>query len=181
MLSLALVLALSQTEPPLPIPSSQPSEPPPEARLVPQPEPPPGPSAVTRSLLSTGGGSLGGPAALGIAMLLVGSNPRFDAVFASGALASLLVTGVAFTLHQALGGHGEITLSFLACAVVMAGAAGIALAANPTREYAPFLTIGIGSIPAAAAAVIALEGTTPAPRKNAIAVRLTPTGVMGTF
>lgn len=180
MLSLVLALALSQSEPPL-LPTDPMGEPPPEARLVPQPEPPPGPSVVTRSLLSTGGGSLGGPAALGIAMLLVGSNPRFDAVFASGALASLLITGVAFTLHQALGGRGEITLAFLACAALMAGAAGIALAANPTREYAPYLTIGIGSIPAAAAAVIALEGTSPAPRKRAIALSFTPTGVMGTF
>lgn len=177
MLSLVLALALSQSEPPLP----PLTEPPPEARLVPQPEAPPPPSVLTRSLLSTGVGTLGGPAALGIAMLLVGSNPNFDAVFASAALAALLVTGGAFTLHEALGGRGEITLSFLACAVVMAGAAGIALAANPTREYAPYLTIGIGSLPAAAAAVLALEATSPAPRKRAIAITLTPTGVMGTF
>jgi hypothetical protein len=178
MVSLILALALAQTEPPL-VPT--PEEPPPEARLIPPPEAPPPPSPVKRSLLSAGGGALGGPAALGIAMLLVGANPRFDSVFASGALASLLITGVAFTLHQALGGHGEITLSFLACAAIMAGSAAIALAANPGREIAPYLTIGIGSIPAAVAATLALEGTTPQPRKKAIALTVTPAGVMGTF
>jgi hypothetical protein len=178
MLSLVLALALTQSEPPL-LPT--PEEPPPEARLTPPPEAPPPPSPVTRSLLSAGGGTLGGPAALGIAMLLVGSNPRFDAVFASAALASLLITGVAFTIHQALGGRGEITLSFLACAALMAGAAGIALAANPQRDLAPYLTIGIGSIPAAIGATLALEGTSPAPRKRAIALTVTPVGVMGSF
>lgn len=168
MLSLVLALALSQAEPP------------PESRLVPPPEAPAPPSVVTRTLLSTGGGALAGAASLGIAMLLVGANPAFDSVFATGALSSLLITGVAFTLHQALGGSGEITLAFLGCAVLVAGAAGLALAINPSRDIAPYLLTAIGSVPAAAAAVFALEGTTPKSKpKSRIALALN--GVYGTF
>jgi hypothetical protein len=137
---------------------------------------------VTRSLLSGGGGALGGPAALAISMLLVGSNARLDPLFANAALASLLITGVAFTIHQALGGRGEITLSFLACAVAMAGAAGLAYAIDPERTVAPYLATAIGSLPAAAVAVLALEGTTPAPRQRArVALTFTGTGVAGRF
>jgi hypothetical protein len=171
MLSLALALALSQVEP---------AEPPPETRLTPPAEAPAPPSVVTRTLLSTGGGALAGAAGLGIAMLLVGANPNFDAVFATAALSALLITGVSFTLHQALGGNGEITLAFLGCALLVAGATGLALAINPSRDIAPYLLTAIGSIPAAAGAVIALEGTTPqAKPKPRLAIAFN--GVYGTF
>lgn len=171
MLSLVLALALSQVEP---------VEPPPETRLAPPVEAPAPPSVVTRTLLSTGGGALAGAAGLGIAMLLVGANPSFDSVFATAALSALLITGVSFTLHQALGGNGEITLAFLGCALLVAGAAGLALAINPTRDLAPYLLTAIGSIPAAAAAVIALEGTTPKAKPKP-RVALAFNGVYGTF
>lgn len=168
MLSLVLALALSQAEPP------------PEARLTPQPQPPAPPSAVTRSLLATGGGTLAGAASLGIALLLVGQNTRFDATFATAALSSLLITGVAFTIHQALGGRGEITLAFLACAVLMAGAAWLAVAIDNGHGLAPVLTMAIGSLPAAAGAVLALEGTTPQ-SKSRVQIALGPTGIRGSF
>jgi hypothetical protein len=171
MLALLLALTLAQAEPPH------------EARQAPPPAPPPPPSAVTRSLLATAGGSLAGGASLGIALLLAGQNPRFDTTFATGALASLLITGVAFTIHQALGGHGEITLSFLLCAVVVAGSALLASVINPGHELGPYLTVAIGSVPAAAAAVLGLEGTTPAPRAKAGVPHISvgPTGFFGTF
>lgn len=179
-LSLVLLLALSQTDlrPPEPVPS--PNELPPEARVIPQPAPPAPPSVLTRSLLATGGGTLAGGASLGIAMLLVGSNPNFDTTFATAALASLLITGVAFAIHEALAGRGEITLSFLLTAVVMAGAAGLATAIDGGRTMAPILTAAIGSLPAAAAAVFGLEATSPTPKTH-VAVVFGPTGFRATF
>jgi hypothetical protein len=168
MLSLVMALALSQAVPELP----------PEARVTPQPQAPAPPSVFTRSLLATGGGTLAGAASFGIAMLLVGQNQRFDPTFATAALSALLITGVAFTIHEALGGRGEITLGFLLCAVVMAGAAGLAFAIDDTHQLSPVLTMAIGSVPAAAAAVFGLEGTSPQARAK---VQLTPTGIRGTF
>ena len=173
--SLVLLLVLSQNGLlPEPLP-----EPPPEARLTPQPEPRPPASVFTRSLLATDGGTLAGGAALGIALLLVGQNANFDPTFATAALASILITGVAFTIHEALGGRGEITLSFLLTAVVMAGAALVATAIDSSRLMAPLLTTAIGSLPAAAAAVFGLEATSPKPRRITVAVG--PTGIIGTF
>ena len=179
-LSLVLLLALSQTDlrPPEPVPS--PGELPPEARLTPKPAPPEPPSVFTRSLLATGGGTLAGGASLAIAVLLVGQNPNFDPTFATAALASLMITGVAFAIHEALAGRGEITLSFLLTAVVMAGAAGLATAIDSGRNMAPLLTAAIGSLPAAAAAVFGLEVTSPKPRSR-IAVVFGPTGFRATF
>ena len=176
MTSLVLMLALAQTAL---LPDAQP-EPPPEARLTPQPQPPEPPSVFTRSLLATGGGTLAGGAALGLSVLLVGQNANFDPTFATAALASLLITGVAFTIHEALGGRGEITLSFLMTAVVMAGAAVLATAIDSSRPMAPILTAAIGSLPAAAAAVFGLEATSPKP-KTRVAVSVGATGIYGTF
>lgn len=176
MTSLVLLLALSQTAP---LPDALP-ELPPEARVTPQPRAPEPPSVVTRSLLATGGGTLAGGASLAIAILLVGSNPNFDPTFATAALSSLLITGVAFAIHEALGGRGEITLSFLLAAVVMAGAAGLAVAIEPNHNISPLLTAAIGSLPAAAAAVFGLEATSPK-AKPRIAFAFGPTGVAGTF
>jgi hypothetical protein len=176
MTSLVLLLALSQTSQlPDPLP-----ELPPEARLTPQPKPPEGPSVVARSLLATGGGTLGGGASLAIAMLLLGSNPNLDTNFATAALSALMITGVAFAIHEALGGRGEITLSFLLTAVVMAGAAGLAVAIDSNRNVAPLLTAAIGSLPAAAAAVFGLEVTSPKP-KSRVAIAFGPTGFRATF
>jgi hypothetical protein len=177
-LSLVLMLALSQTDPLLPNSAPLPGDLPNEARLIPPPAPPQPPSVAARSLLATGGGTLAGGVSLGIAMLLVGTNPNFDMTFATAALASLLITGVAFTIDEALGGRGEITLSFLLTAVVMAGAAGLASVID--KNMSPVLTAAIGSLPAAAAAVFALEVTTPK-SKNHVSVVFGPTGFRATF
>jgi hypothetical protein len=169
MLALALTLALSQSELP-------------EARVIPGPPEAIVPSVLTRSLLATSAGTLAGPVSLGIALLLVGQNERFDPTFATAALSSLLVTGAAFTIHQMLGGRGEITLGFLLCAAVMAGAGGLASAINPSRDVAPILVVAIGSLPAAAAAVLGLEGTSPQQKPKArLAMTFAPNGVSGTF
>ncbi|MDP1825954.1 MAG: hypothetical protein Q8L48_22005 [Archangium sp.] len=177
MTSLVLLLALSQTGS---LPEEQP-EPPPEARVTPEPRAPEPPSVFTRSLLATGGGTLAGGVSLGIAMLLVGTNVNFDPNFATAALSALMITGVAFAIHEALGGRGEITLSFLLTAVVMAGAAGLSAAiSGGDRLLAPVLTAAIGSLPAAAAAVFGLEATSPK-AKTRVAIAFGPTGFHGTF
>jgi hypothetical protein len=177
-LSLVLLLALSQNEvPPEALPTQ--GAPPPAARPTePKKDPP---SMLTRSLVSGGAGAAAGGVSLGIALLLVGKNDNFDATFATAALASLMITGVTFALHEALGGHGEITLAFLLTAIVMAASGGISAAvANGDRTLAPVLTAAIGSIPAAAAAVFALEVTSPRP-KNRVALGVSPTGIYGRF
>lgn len=181
-LSLVLLIALSQAEvPPEALPT--PGEQPPAARPVDkgdknEREPI---SPVTRSLLAGGGGALAGGASLGIALLLVGSNPNFDPTFATAALATLMITGVTFALHQALGGQGEITLSFLLTAIVMAGAGALGAAIGQGhRTLSPVLAAAIGSVPAAGAAVFALEATTPKARKK-VALAFGPTGFSGTF
>jgi hypothetical protein len=178
-LSLVLLLALSQTEVPpeaLPVPGEQVPAARPEEPKVKEP-----PSVVTRSLLAGGAGTLAGGVSLGIGLLLVGSNPNFDATFATAALASLMITGVVFALHEALGGRGEITLSFLLTAIVMAGAGALGAAiGNGDRLLAPVLCAAIGSLPAAAAAVFGLEATSPKP-KSRIAIAFGPTGFRGTF
>lgn len=168
MLALVLVVALSQTELP------------PEARQEPGPPEPVPPSLLTRSLLSGGGGVLAGSASLGITMLLMRENPNFDLTFATAGLSSLLITGAVFALHQVLGGQGEITFSFLLTALVMAGSAGIAAAIGGGREITPIYVAAIGSVPAAAAAVFALEITTPK-KKRPLTVGLGPTGIYGSF
>ena len=177
-LSLVLLLALSQTDPLLPDSPPLPRELPSEARLIPPPAPPAPPSVVTRSLLAIGGGTLAGGVSLGIAVLLVGSNPNFDPTFATAALASLLITGVAFAIHEAMGGRGEITLALLLTAAVMAGSAGLAIAID--KNNSAVLTAAIGSLPAAAAAVFGLEITSPK-SKARVAVAFGPTGFRATF
>lgn len=178
-LSLVLLLALSQTEVPpeaLPVPG----EPPPAARPA-EPKVKEPPSVFTRSLVAGGAGAAAGGASLGIALLLVGKNDNFDSTFATAALASLMITGVTFALHEALGGHGEITLSFLLAAIVMAISGGVSAAiASGDRTLAPVLTAAIGSIPAAAAAVFALEVTSPKP-KSRVALGISPAGIYGRF
>jgi hypothetical protein len=178
-LSLVLLLALSQTEvPPEALPTQ--GEQPPAARPA-EPKVKEPPSVTTRTLLSGTAGAAAGGVSLGIALLLVGKNDNFDTTFATAALGSLMITGVTFALHEALGGHGEITLAFLFTAIVMAASAGISAAiANGDRTLAPVLTAAIGSIPAAAAAVFALEVTSPK-SKPRVALGIGPTGIYGQF
>lgn len=174
--SCVLLLALSQTGLP---PDLQP-EPIPVPRLAPEPMPPEPTPVVTRSLLGIGGGTLAGAASLGLAVLLVGSNPNFDPTFATAALSSLLITGVAFAIHEVLGGRGEITLALLFTSIVMASAGGIASAITGDRLLAPVLTAAMGALPAAAAAMFGLEATSPKP-KSRIAIAFGPTGFSARF
>jgi hypothetical protein len=179
-LGLVLTLALAQVDPSPVDPVPAQNEPPPEARLTPPPPAPAGPSVLTRSLLSTGGGTLAGGAALGIGLLLVGGNPLFDPTFATAALSALLVTGVAFSIHAALGGKGEITLALLIASAVMAGAGLAATAITSDRLLAPVVVAAIGALPAAALATFGLEGTSPKP-KTRVAISVAPNGVFATF
>lgn len=174
--SCVILLALSQTGLP---PELQP-EPIPVPQASPEPRPKEPPSVITRALLGTGGGTLAGAASLGIAVLLVGKNPNFDPTFATAALASILITGVAFAIHEALGGRGEITLALLFTSIVMASAGGIASAITQDRTVAPVLAAAIGSLPAAAAAMFGLEATSPKPKAR-LAIAFGPTGISGRF
>lgn len=172
MLALCVALLLTQTESPVP-----------DAVVAPEtakPAPHLPPSVATRSLLAAGGGVLAGGAALGITMLLVGQNPRFDPTFATAGLAALMITGVAFSIHQALGGHGEITVAFLFTALVMAGAALASTAIESAPLLTPLWVAAIGSVPASAAAVLGLELTTPKARAP-LRASLTPTGLFVSF
>lgn len=174
--SCVILLALSQTGLP---PELQP-EPIPVPRGATEPKPPEPPSVAARSLLGMGGGTLAGAASLGIAVLLVGNNPNFDPTFATAALASLLITGVTFAIHEALGGRGEITLALLFTSIVMAGAGGLASALSGNRTLAPVLAAAIGSLPAAAAAMFGLEATSPKPKAR-VTIAFGPTGFSGRF
>lgn len=182
-LGLLLALSLSQAgdAPPVePLPSQ--NEPPPEARVTPPAPQPQGVSVVTRALLAGAGGTLAGGASLGIGLLLVGGNAGLDPLFSTAALASLLVSGVAFSIHAALGGRGEITLAFIVAAAVMAGAGALSAALTQERFLGPILVAAIGSLPAAAAATFALEGTSPRPKRlPGVAVTFAPNGLFATF
>lgn len=181
MLTLVLALALTQLEAPPPMPPPEP-EAPPESRYTP-PAKTTAPPRELRIGLGIGGGTLAGGAGLGLALLLTGQNTAFDPTFATAALSALLVAGVAFSIHQALGGNGEIILAFLASAAVMAGAAGIALAIDPVQPWGSVLVAAVGSAPAAGAAILMLELTTPnaKPKPGAVSFNLAPNGVYGTF
>jgi hypothetical protein len=167
MMPVVLALALAQLEFPN------------ENQAVATPGPPAAP-VLTRSLLAIGGGTLAAGAALGISALLVGANPGFDPTFANAALGAMLVAGVSFSVHQAMGGRGEVLLALLFSSVVMAGAAGLATAIDGGQPLTPILTTAIGALPAAAAAVLGLELSTPQPR-TAVRVALGPGVVRGTF
>ncbi|PZR15028.1 MAG: hypothetical protein DI536_09635 [Archangium gephyra] len=182
MLTLALVLALGQVEPPPPMPLPEP-EPPPESTYVPPAPTKPPPSPELRIGLGIGGGTLAGGAGLGIALLLTGQNSAFEPTFATAALSALLVAGVAFSIHQALGGNGEIILAFLGSAAMMGVAAGIAVAVDPGQPVGAILVAAAGSLPAAGAAVTLLELTTPnaKPKTGTVSFNLAPNGVYGTF
>lgn len=150
-----------------------------ENRAVATPEAPPT-SVVTRSFLATGGGALAAGAALGISALLVGQNAGFDPTFANAALGAMLVAGVTFSVHQAMGGRGEVLLALLISSAVMAGAAGLATALDGGLPLTPILTTAIGALPAAAGAVLGLELSTPEARPR-VRLAFGPGVVQGTF
>lgn len=168
MTSLVLALALTQVQFPN------------ESRASPGPAPAAQPTVVTRSLLAGGAGVLASGAALGISVLLLGQNPAFDPTFANAALGAMLVAGVTFSIHQALGGRGEVLLALLLSAVTMAGSAAIASAIDGSIPTTAILTTAIGAVPAAAAAVLGLEGTSPAPKPR-VQLAFGPGVVSGRF
>lgn len=179
---LLLALSLSQAEarPVEPLPTQD--EPPPEARVTPPAPRPQGVSVVTRAVLAGGGGTLAGGASLGIGLLLANANPGLDPLFSTAALASLLVSGVAFSIHAALGGRGEVTLSFILAAAVMVGAGALTAAITQERYLGPLLVAAIGSLPAAALATFALEGTSPRPKRvPGLTVAFAPNGFFAAF
>lgn len=177
MLSLCLALALAQTpvEGPAAAPADAPvSEPAPAltpaddglpaAELpVRQPE---DPKKWPRVFLSGGAGALAGGAALGAMLLFAGArtsvNPSggsFDIVFGTTALAALLIPGVDFAVHQALGGGGEISLAALASIGVMA-LTGLAVGASGVDPVTgAVLVAAVGSVPAAISVTAILEAT----------------------
>lgn len=180
MLMLVLAVALAQVDPPPPMPL--PDEAPPEARYTPSVKRD-GPSQELRVGLGVAGGTLAGGAGLGIALLLTGQNSAFDPAFATAALSALLVAGVSFSIHQALGGNGEIILAFLTSAALMAGCTGIAFAIDAGPQITPILVAAIGSLPAAAGAILALELTTPGakPQAPTVTLNMAANGFYGTF
>lgn len=159
---LVLALTLSQVELP------------PEARARPEVAAAAQPTVWTRALLSGGAGALAGGAALGLSWMLLSGNPSvgsFDPTFANAALGTLLISGVAFSVHQSLGGQGEVLLALLLVGATMAGTSALAQALDGSLPLTPILATAMGALPAAALAVLGLELTSPAP-KTVAPVRL---------
>lgn len=195
-LSLAQVDAAAPTPPPEPPSADQPAEGTvPPVDLLPEAEPggepglPPVPSvkqaapetSVTkRVLISSAAGVAASFAGLGIAVALTGQNPGLDTNFATAMVSPILLTGVAFMVHQALGGRGEVILSYAVALAMMAGAAGLAAGIDGRTPFTPVLTALIGTLPAAAGAVWVLEATTRK-SKRAPQIALLPTGIAGVF
>ncbi len=187
MLLLVLQLTLGQALPPaqpqadpmqpwIPAPATPnapPSEPNPEAPpstepyVEPEPNAPGAPHARpeisrwTRSLASTGGGILGGAAALGVAEVMHLTNNRLDYAFTNVGLGSIMIAGVAFTVSHAMGNHGEVIFALFGSIVMMAGAMLAATAIDPSGLDVAWLTTLIGCVPASVAAVGLLELSSP--------------------
>lgn len=205
MLPLLLALSLAQVDAPQPTDSptaaeeqdgadAQPPDVPP-VDLIPSAEPggepgalpPTGPKAAgpahsvtTRVLVSGGAAVAASFASLGITLALTGANPRLDTNFANAMLAPILLTGVGFAVHSALGGRGSVMLAWLVAFAVMGGAAGIAAAIDGTTNNTPVYAALIGSLPAAAGAVWVMEATTPKSKRDP-QFALLPNGFAGVF
>jgi hypothetical protein len=141
---------------------------------------PPAHSGTRRVLLSGVGGVAASFAAMGVALALTGSNQALDTNFAVGALSPILITGVGYAVHSALGGSGEPMLAFFLALAVTAGAAGFAAAVDGTYPRTPVLTTLIGTLPATAGAILVLELTTRR-SKRAPHLALYPTGFSAVF
>lgn len=206
MLPLLLALSLAQADADRPTPPPEPAAEAPQepaaegsvppVDLVPTAEPggepglPPVPGAKTRAapevpmskrvLISGGAAVAASFAGLGLAVALTGQNPGLDTNFATAMVSPLLLTGVAFMVHQALGGRGEVILSYAVALAMMAGAAGLAAGIDGRTSFTPVLTTLIGTLPAAAGAVWVLEATTKKSNR-APQIALLPTGIAGVF
>lgn len=158
MLGLVLFVALSQADP-----RSSPPAPKPEAK---EPRQLLGPNVLTRAVWSGAAGVAGASVALGIGLLLTESGSVLDVKFATTALAGLLLGGAAVTLHEALGGRGEIVLAIIASLGVMALSGVAAEALDGSMPRTAVLTVAMGALPAAALVVLGLEGTSPKPKER---------------
>ncbi len=175
MLALVLVLSLGQVDQPL-----EPPPPPDSPAALTPPRPYKPPDVAQRSVLSGLAGIAGAGAALGLTLAFAQGNAQFDTKFSTAALGAILVTGGAFTVHEMLGGRGEITLALLGAIVGMGLGALVANLVDQSVPLVPILTAVIGSVPAAALTVLSLEGTTPLPRAP-VRVAMVPNGVLVTF
>lgn len=133
------------------------------------------PSLVNRAIFSGLGGLAGSGAGLGLTLAITGTGRTLDTTFANAMLSALLITGVAFTVHETMGGRGEVMLALLSSLVVMGSAAIAAQAIDRTVPAAPILTTLIGTVPAAALSVLALEGTSTRVRGR-VQVAVSPSG-----
>lgn len=140
-----------------------------------------GPSVPVRASLSTAAGTLGGGAALGLVALLSMNSTGFDSTFTTAALTAVMTSGVAYALHAALGGRGEVILGFLAAIPWVVGVTGILYAAQVSPALRPLLLGAISSLPAAASAVVVLELSQPRIKSRPVQLQVTPTGLAGTF
>jgi hypothetical protein len=165
-LSLVLALAVSQAEPP---PESRARPAPAEVAL----------SVPVRATLSIVGGVLGAAAGLGLTLLLVSPNPNLDSKFATAAMGALLTTGAVFTIHEVLGGRGEVALAILAGLGSFAVAAAVAGAIDGNVPMGPILIAAIGALPASGLVALSLEATSPAARK--VDLFVAPTGLLVRF
>ncbi len=167
MLALVLAAALAQAEPP------------PEPRAAPPP-PPVSSTLGFRIGLSAAGGVVGAAAGLGVTLLLVSGNPALDSRFATAAMCALLVSGGVFSVHQVLGGRGEVALAILAGVLSYAAAAGVVAAIDAsTVPLGPILLAAIGLVPAAGLSILGLETTSPDKRRAELFVA--PTGLLVRF
>ena len=130
-----------------------------EEEPAPRPRPSDPPSLASRVLFTGLGAVAGSAAGLGLSAALTAPSPALDTTFANAMLSALLLTGVGFTVHEAMGGRGEIMLALLSSVVIMGASAAIANAIDRTVPTAPILTSVIGTLPAAALVVLSLEGT----------------------
>ncbi len=140
-----------------PVPSELPS-------AVPTPVPrqrPPEPSRMGRAWAEAGAGVLGAAASLGAVEAMLAANNRLDGSFTNVGLGAIMVAGVAFTVHNALGGRGEVLFALLGSLTMMAGAFACAQAIDPTGRDVTWLTTAIGAAPAALGAMGMLELSSP--------------------
>lgn len=181
MLALALTASLlcgqADVPPPMPLPEAVPQAPA-EPMAVTVPE---GPSVPLRVGVSTGAGTLGGGAALGIVALLSLGHPAFDSTFTTAALVAVMTSGVGFAIHTLLGGRGEVILGFLAAIPWVLGITGILYATQVDVNMRPILVGAISALPAAASAVVVLELSQPRMKKLPVQLQVSPAGVSGTF
>jgi len=158
-LALLLAASLAQAEPP---PEPEPLPPPPPRQVQ------VGPSLGLRVGLSALAGVAGAAVGLGLTLALVSGNPLLDSRFATAAMCALLVTGGVFTVHQALGGRGEVALAILGGVLSYAAATAVVAAIDTgSVPLGPILIASIGLVPAAGLAILSLEGTSTDPRLRA--------------